>query len=208
MTEGQATDLKLWRTVGMGIWVLAGITSIALWVLVLLADGLFFLFSYTSPDDSYTGQDWDRAMSWVLLGMLVAASALAFAVVRLPISYGRVRTSARSSEQGVKEWLALQQPWRLARMLMSFNGPITIIAAVVAALTAVATSFHNAPAGTPLWAAAAGIITAVLTTAVEVFLLRRGLRQRQARGQSRSVTCATRNRAHRWNSGRPAGRGD
>jgi hypothetical protein len=184
MTEDQATDLKLWRTVGKGTWVLAGIASIAMWVLVLLADSLFFLFSYTQPVDSYTGQDWDRAMSWVVLWMLVAASALAFAVVRLPAGYGRVRTSARSSGQGVKEWLAHQQPRRLACMLMSFNCPITIVVAVVAALTAVATTFHNAPAGVPLWAAAAGTITAALITAVEVFLLRRGLRQRQAPGQS------------------------
>jgi hypothetical protein len=94
--------LKLWRTVGRGTWVLAGITAVALWVLVLLVDALFFLMSYTQPVDTNTGQDWDRAMSWVFLGMLVAASALAIAVVRLPVTYRRVRASARSNVQGVR----------------------------------------------------------------------------------------------------------
>jgi multisubunit Na+/H+ antiporter MnhG subunit len=48
-------------------------------------------------------------MSRVFLGMLVAAFVLAIAVVRLPVSYRRLRASARSDGQGVKEWLAHQQ---------------------------------------------------------------------------------------------------
>jgi len=51
---------------------------------------LYFMVSYTQPADTYTGQGWDRAMSWVFLGMLVGASALAIAVVRLPVSYRRL----------------------------------------------------------------------------------------------------------------------
>jgi hypothetical protein len=171
--EGQATGLELWSAVRRGVWLLAGVAVIAFWVLVLLADALYFLVSYTQPVDSYTGQDWDRAMSWVLLGMVVAVSALAIAVVRLPVSYRRMRASARSKGQGVKEWLASQQPWRLARTLMTFNSPTMIVAAVVAAFTAVATSYHRAPAGALLWAAAAGMIIAASVTALEVFLLRR-----------------------------------
>jgi hypothetical protein len=181
---GGATDLKLGRTVGRGTWVLAGIVAVALWLLVLLADAFSFLVSYTQPLGAYTGQDGDRAESWVLLGMLVAASALAIAVVRLPATYRSVRASARSDGQGVRDWLARQQLWRLARMLMSFNGPLMIVAAVAAALTAIAISYHDAPAGAPLWAAAAGLMTAAVITALEVFLLRRGLRQRRASDQS------------------------
>jgi hypothetical protein len=184
MTEGQAAELKLLRTVGKGTWVLAGIASIALCVLVLLVDALFFLMSYTQPVDTYTGQDWDQAMSWVLLGMLVAASALAVVVVRLPARYRRLRAAARSGGHGVKEWLARQQVWRLARILMGFNCPIMIVAAVLAALVAIATSFHNAPAGALLWAAAGGVITAALATAVEVFLLHYGILHRKTRAQS------------------------
>jgi len=85
--EGQATDLKLWSAVRRGAWLLVSVAVLAFWLLILLADVLCFLVSYTQPVDSYTGQDWDRAMSWVLFGMLVAASALAIAVVRLPVSY-------------------------------------------------------------------------------------------------------------------------
>jgi hypothetical protein len=148
---------------------------ITLWLLVLLADALFFLVSYTQPPDSYTGQDWDRAMSWVVLGMLVAASALAFAVVRLPVTYRRLRASARASGHSVPELLARQQLWRLTRVLMTFNTPIMIIIAVAAAWTAVVTTSYqqSAPAGTLLWAAAAGAIIAVSLTTLEVFLLRR-----------------------------------
>jgi hypothetical protein len=150
------------------------VAVIALWLLVLLADALFFLESYTQPTDSYTGQDWDRAMSWVLLGILVAASALAFAVVRLPVTYRRLRTSAGSNGVGLPELLASQQLWRLARILMTFNTPIMIVVAAVAAYTAVATSHQqSAPAGTLLWATAAGVITAAFITTSEVFLLRR-----------------------------------
>jgi hypothetical protein len=105
--------------------------------------------------------------------MLVAAFALAIAIVRLPVSYRRLRASARSDGQGVKEWLANQQLWRLARALMTFNAPIMIVIAVVAVFTAIATSYHRAPAGALLWAAAAGMITAASVTALEVFLLGR-----------------------------------
>jgi hypothetical protein len=146
---------------------------IGFWVLVLLADAFYFLVAYAQPVDSYTGQDWDRAMSWVLLGVLAAASALVFAVVRLPVSYGRLRASARSGGRGVREWLASQQLWRLAGTLMIFNTPVMIVTAVVAALAAIAVSWHRAPAGALLWAAAAGVIAAASVTALEVFLLRR-----------------------------------
>jgi hypothetical protein len=176
--------VKLWRPLGKGAWVLAGIASIALWVLVLIADALSFVVSYAQPFGSYTGQEWDRAMSWVLLGILVAASALVIAVVRLPARYRHVLASARSGDQSVKEWLACQQPWRLTRLLMGFNGPITIAAAVVPMLVAIASSFRHAPAGALLWAAAAGMITAALITAVEFFLIRRGQRQPHARVRS------------------------
>jgi multisubunit Na+/H+ antiporter MnhG subunit len=165
--------LKLWSAVRMGAWLLAGVAVLALWVLVLLADAYSFLVSYTRPLGAYTGQDGDRAMSWVLLGLLVAASALAIAVVRLPVSYRRLRASARSDGQGVKEWLASQQLWPLARALMTFNTPIMIVTAVVAVLTAIATSYHRAPAGALLWAAAAGTAAAASVTALEVFLFRR-----------------------------------
>ena len=73
----------------------------------------------------------------------------------------------------MKEWLASQQLWRLARTLMTFNTPIMVVTAVVAALTAIAISYHRAPAGALLWAAAAGAIFAASLTALEVFLLRR-----------------------------------
>jgi hypothetical protein len=160
-----------------GAWLFADVVALGLWLLVLLADALFFLVSYTQPADSYTGQDWDRAMSWVLLGILVAASALAFAVVRLPVTYRCLRISARSNSQGLTGLLASQQPWRLARILMTFNTPIMIVMAAVAAYAAVATSHQpSAPAGTLLWAAAAGVIIAASITTLEVFLLRR-LRQ-------------------------------
>ena len=69
--------------------------------------------------------------------------------------------------------LANQQLWRLARTLMTFNAPIMIVIAVVAAFTAIATSYHRAPAGALLWAAAAGMITAASATALKVFLLGR-----------------------------------
>jgi hypothetical protein len=116
-------------------------------------------------------------MSWVLLGMLVAASALAIAVVRLPASYRLLRVSARSNEQGLREWLSHQPLWPLARTLMGFNGPVTIVAAVVVMFVAIAISYHDASVGVPLWAAAAGVVAAALITAAEVFLLRRGMRQ-------------------------------
>lgn len=162
-----------WRAVRRSAWLLASVAVIAFCLLVLLADALFFLESYTQPVDTYTGQDWDRAMSWVVLGLLVAASALAFAVVRLPVSYQRLRASARSDGRDVREWLARQQLWRLARVLMAFNVPVMIVIAVVAVLTAIAASWHRAPAGALLWAAAAGVIIAAPATALEVFLLRR-----------------------------------
>jgi hypothetical protein len=145
----------------------------ALWLLLLVVDALSFLVSYAHPPDSYTGQDGDRAVSWVWLGMLVAASALAFAVVRLPVTYRRLRTSARSNGQGLTELLASQQLWRLTRILMTFNTPITIVIAAVVAYAVVITPHpQSAPAGTLLWAAAAGAIIAASITPLEVFLLR------------------------------------
>jgi hypothetical protein len=73
----------------------------------------------------------------------------------------------------LKEWLASQQLLRLARALMTFNAPIMIVIAVVAVSTAIATSYHRAPAGALLWAAAAGTVAAASVTALEVFLFRR-----------------------------------
>jgi hypothetical protein len=165
--------LTLWPGVRKGAWLLAGAAAIAFCLLLLVADVLSFLVSYTNPPDSYTGQDGDRAVFWYWLGMLVTACAMAFAVVRLPVTYRRVRASARSIRQGVTVWLAGQQLWRLTRILMTFNTPIMIVIAAVAAYTAVVTSHpQSAPAGTLLWAAAAGVIIAASITALEVFLLR------------------------------------
>jgi hypothetical protein len=168
--------LKLWPIVVRGTWLLASFAAIAFWVLMLFADGLLFLQSYTEPLGTYTGQEWDRGASWLLLGVLVGASALAIAVVWLPAAYRRIRILARAEGQGVLGWLARRRQWRLAGMLMSFNGPLVIVMAVAAMLTAIATSYHRAPVGAPLWAAGAGIVTAAVITAVEIFLLRRGLR--------------------------------
>jgi hypothetical protein len=154
-----------------------------LWLLLLLEDALLFLESYSGPMGSYTGQDWDRAMSWVVLGMLVAASALVFAVVRLPVTCRSLLTSARSNGQGLIESLASQRPWRLARILMAFNTPVMIVIAPVATLTVVIT-FHDqgAPAGVLLWAAAAGVVIAASITALEVFLLRAARKWRSTTG--------------------------
>jgi hypothetical protein len=153
-------------------WLLACVAVTALWVLILLADGLFFLMSYTQPADSYTGQDWDRAASWFLLGLLVTASALAIAVIRLPVVYCRLRALARFNGYGLKHWLARQHPLWLARTLMTFNAPIMIIIAVGTVITALVVLNASAPAGTVLWTAAAGLIAAGPVTAVEIFLLR------------------------------------
>jgi hypothetical protein len=149
------------------------VAVIALWVLILLGDVLFFLTSYSQPADSYTGQDTDRATSWFLLGVLVAASALAIAVVRLPVSYRHLQALARFNGHGVKKWLSIQHPLWLARTLLTFNVPIMIVIAVAAVITALVTSGQSAPAGTVLWAAAAGIIAAAPVTALQIFLLRR-----------------------------------
>ena len=165
--------MKLWPTVRRGAWLLACAAVIALWVLILLADGLFFLMSYTQPGDSYTGQNSDRAASWFLLGVLVAASALAIAVVRLPVSYCHLRALARFNGRGVKEWLASQHPLWLARTLMAFNAPIMTVLAVVAVVATLVAFNDSAPAGTVLWTAAAGMIAAAPVTALEIFLLRR-----------------------------------
>ena len=146
---------------------------IALCLVLLVADALSFLVSYANPANSYTGQDLDRAVSWYWLGMLVAASALAFAVVRFPVTYRRLRASARSNRQSMTELLASQQLWRLTWILMTFNAPITIVIAAVAAYRVVVTSHpQSAPAGILLWAAAAGVIIAASITMLEVFLLR------------------------------------
>lgn len=156
-----------------GAWILAGVVVIALCLILLVSDVLIFLVSYTNPANSYTGQDDDRAVSWFWLGMLVTACALAFAIVRLPVTYRRLRALVRSNGQGVTVWLASQRFWRLAWILMTFNTPIMIIIAAVAAYEAVVTSRpQSAPAGTLLWAAAVGVIIAASITALEVFLLR------------------------------------
>jgi hypothetical protein len=162
------------------MWFLAGIVAIAFWVLMLFADGLLFLQSYTQPLGTYTGQEWDRAASWLFLGVLVGASALAIAVVWLPAAYRRIRILARAEGQGVLGWLARRRLWQLAGMLMSFNCPLVITTAVAAMLSAIAISYHRAPPVAPLWAAGAGMVTAAVITVVEILLLRRGLRQRQS----------------------------
>ena len=145
---------------------------ITLCLVLLVGDALFFLISYSNPADSYTGQDFDREASWYWLGMLVAASALAFAVVRLPVTYRRLRAPARSNGQSLTELLASQQLWRQTRILMTFNAPITIVIAAVAGYAVVNSRPQGAPAGTLLWAAAAGVIVAASITMLEVFLLR------------------------------------
>jgi hypothetical protein len=170
--------LTLWSAVRRGAWLLAGVTVVALWLVLLVADGLTFLVSYTQPPDSYTGQDFDRETSWYWLGLLVAASALAFAVVRLPVTYRRLRTSASFIGLGMIDLLASQRRWQLARTLMTFNAPIMIVAATAAAYThaAVAVSHQQsvpAPAGILLWAAVAGVAVAAFITTLEVLLLRR-----------------------------------
>ena len=171
--EGQATDFKVWPVARAGAWLLACVAVIGLWLLILIADALLFLMSYTQPADSYTGQDTDRAGSWFFLGVLVAVSALAVAVVRLPVRYLRLRAMARSDGYGVTQWLARQHPLGLARTLVNFNVPIMIVIAVVAVVAFIATFGQTPPAGALLWAAAAGMITAYPVTALEVFLLRR-----------------------------------
>jgi hypothetical protein len=162
-----------WSVLRKGAWILAGAAVIALCLLLLIGDVLIFLVSYSNPADSYTGQDGDRAVSWIWLGMLVAASALAFAVVRLPVTYRRLRDSATANGQGLTTLLAGQHFWRLVRTLMTFNTPIMIVvAAVVVYETVVTTHPQSTPAGTFLWAATAGVIIAASVTTLEVFLLR------------------------------------
>jgi len=173
--------LRLWPTVIRGTWFLAGTAAIAFWVLILFADGLLFWQSYAEPLGTYTGQEWDRAASWLLLGLLVGASALAIAVVWLPTAYRRIRVLARANGQDVLGWLVRRRPWQLTIMLMSFNAPLVIVAAVAAVLAAIAISYHQPPAGAALWAAGAGIVIAAVITAVEIFLLRRALRRRESR---------------------------
>src|SRR5258706_7782369 len=96
--------------------------------------------------------------------MLVAASALAVVVVRLPARYQRLRASARSGGYGVREWLAHQQGRRLARRLTGLNCPIMIGAAGLGAHVGTATPFHYPPAGGPRLAAGGEAITAGMMT--------------------------------------------
>lgn len=65
-----------------GAWFFASVAVLAFWLLVLLADALYSLVSYMQPVDGYTGQDWHRAVSWVLLGVLLRAPSER-AIVRL-----------------------------------------------------------------------------------------------------------------------------
>lgn len=165
-------------------WILAAASSVALGALLLLSVVLYFLVSYGQPAGTYTGQDYDRALSWVLAGMLAGAWALAVVIIRLPVRYRRLRALARSDGLCLTRWLAGQQSWRLAWMLMGFNGPVMVVVAVAGALAAIALSYHSAPAGAVLWAAAGGCAAAAAATAVQVAALRCQAARRGTRAQS------------------------
>jgi hypothetical protein len=58
-------------------WVVSAVATALIALLISLMIALYFDMSYGQPADTYTGQDWDRAASWLMLTPSMAAIALA-----------------------------------------------------------------------------------------------------------------------------------
>jgi len=78
-------------------WVVVTIATVLMALFFALATALYFDMSYGQPPDSYTGQDWARAASWLMLTLSMGAIALAALTSYIPARLRRLLARAHAA---------------------------------------------------------------------------------------------------------------
>lgn len=140
-----------------------------------VSSSLYFGMSYGQPPDTYTGQDWDRAASWLMLAVSMAAIALAILTGYFPARLRRIRAHARGDGLGLLPWLGTQRRAFLFGNLVAVNLPLMVFLLVAGMLIAIA---EARVAIAPVWLPAGSLLSGAgmgfVLSAAEVWLLRRG----------------------------------
>ncbi len=117
----------------------------------------------------------DRAASWVMPALSMAAIAVAVLTGYVPARLRRLRAQARGAGLGLLAWLGAQRPAFLFGNLLAANLPLMVFLLVAGLLIAI-TQARFAPA--PVWLPAGSLLTGagagLVLSAAEVWLLRRG----------------------------------
>lgn len=115
-----------------------------------------------------------------MLALSIAGIALAVLTGYVPARLRRLRARARGAGLGLLPWLGAQRTAFLIGNLLSVNLPLMVILVVAGMLIAIVqASFAPPPAWLPAGSLLGGTGTAVVLSAAEAWLLRRG----RARGQ-------------------------
>jgi hypothetical protein len=156
-----------------GAWVVSAV-AIALGALfVALMTALYFDMSYGQPPDSYTGQDWDRAASWLMLALSIAAVALAVLIGYIPVRLRKLRACAQAASRRLLPWLGAQRPTFQFGTLLSFNLPFAVFLVDVGLLIAIAQAgFAPVPVWLPADCLLGGTGLGVALSAAGTWLLR------------------------------------
>jgi len=157
-----------------GAWVVSAVAIACMALFIALMTALYFDMSYGQPSDSYTGQDWDRAASWLMLTLSMAAIALAVLSGYIPVRLRKLRACARATSRSLLPWLGAQRPTFQFGTLLSFNLPLTVFLSDVGLLIAIAQArFAPAPVWLPAGSLLCGTGVAVALSAAETWLLHR-----------------------------------
>jgi hypothetical protein len=155
-------------------WVVSAVATVLMALFITLMTALYFDMSYGQPADSYTGQDWDRAASWLMLTLSMTAIALAALISYIPARLRRLRARAHAANCSLRPWLGAQRPAFRFGILLSLNLPLTVLLVDVGVLITI-TNARLAPP--PVWMPAgsllAGTTAGVALSAAETWLLHR-----------------------------------
>src|SRR5258708_39500681 len=85
-------------------WVVSAVAAAAMAVFIASMTALYFDMSYGQPLGTYTGQDSDRAASWLMLALSMAAIAVAVLVGYVPGPLPRVPGAGGRAGPGLGAW--------------------------------------------------------------------------------------------------------
>lgn len=105
-------------------WVVSAVAAAAMALFIVSMTALYFDMSDGQPLDTYTGQDWDRAASSLMLALSMAATAVAVLTGYVPARLRRLRAQARGAGLGLLPWLGAQRPAFLFGNLLAVNLPL------------------------------------------------------------------------------------
>jgi hypothetical protein len=164
-----------------GAWVVSAVATALMALVIALITALYFDMSYGQPPDTYTGQDWDRAASWLMLTLSMAAIALAVLIGYVPARLRKLRARAHASRRRLLPWLSAQRPPFQFGTLLSFNLPLTVFLLDVGLFIAIGQSrLAPPPAWLPAGSLLGGTGAGVALSAAGTWLLNRSQGARSA----------------------------